>query len=79
MAFETGYLYVIAHPNQKEVDEWVKPHLRSLGFRSRPGRPGEMLGPFKLKWYWWHQERIIEVSDARNRGLTHVSTVRDYH
>lgn len=42
----------------KELDEWMKQELRNQGFRSRPGRPYEMWGPYKLLWYWWHPERI---------------------
>ena len=37
----------------KEGHEQIKADLRARGMRSRPGRPGEYFGPFKVKWYWW--------------------------
>ncbi len=45
------------HPRQKEVDAWMKQELREQGFRSRPGRPQETLGQYKVLWYWWHPKR----------------------
>lgn len=50
---------------QDEVmDAWMKVELRNQGFRSRPARPFEMLGSYKVIWYWWHPERMKNVHNT---------------
>lgn len=55
------WITVLIHPDQKEVDAWMKIELRNQGFRSRPARPSEMFGPYKVIWYWWHPERMEKL------------------
>jgi hypothetical protein len=62
-------------PVTKELIQYYRVHLREQGFRSRPGRPGEMLGPFIVRWYWWHPERIKEYEDRR-RGPEKVQQLQ---
>lgn len=52
----------MSHPNQKEVDAWMMQELRRQGFLSRPGRPREMVGQYKVLRYWWHPDRIGDFS-----------------